>query len=137
MKLDINQIQLMNTLDDVAHVGAKDCFVTERSIIYLVPEDQMSQAIGKKGANVEKLSKKLGKKVEFFEYMKEPEKFLEKAFFKAKIDKIEIKNTKEKKIAVVNADNTNKRLILQNLGRLKKIKELCQRNYNIEEVRIR
>ena len=97
----------------------------------------MKKAIGKKGATVEKIRKVFKKPVELFEYTKEPERFFEKAFFKAKIEKIEIKEKKDKKIALISADQTNKRIILQNLGRLKKIKELAKRNYEIEEVRIR
>ena len=137
MKLSLQQIQLINALDSIARVGAKDCFIDGESIVYLVPESQMRQAIGKSGSTVELIKKKLGKRVELFEFTESAEKFFEKAFFKAKIDQVEIKDMKERKVAIVQVDNTNKKIILQNMRRLKRIKELAKRNYSIDEVRIR
>ncbi len=127
----------MNALDNMAKVSPKDCFVDGETVVFLVPEKGMRQAIGKNGQTVELMKKKLGKKIELFEYAEEPEKFLEKAFFRAKIEKVEIKETAERKIAVIHADPENKRIMLQNMGRLRKVKELAKRNYGLEEVRIR
>jgi len=127
----------MNGLDKIANVMPRDCFVGDNSVVFLVHEEHMKKAIGKNGATIEKISKTLNKRVELFEYTKEPEKFFEKAFYRAKIEKVEIRETKNGKIALISADNTNKRIILQNMGRLKKIKQLAKRNYEIGEVRIR
>ena len=135
--LGINEIQLMNALDTLAKVNARDCFVEDGSVIFLVPENDIKRAIGKKGETVELLKKKLGKKVELFEYTEQPEKFFEKAFYRAKIEKTEVKQLKESKVAFIHADATNKKIILQNMRRLKRIKELAKRNYEIDEVRIR
>ncbi len=135
--LGIGQIQLMNALDTLAKVNARDCFVEGGSVIFLVPESEIKKAIGKQGATVELLRKKLGKKVELFEYTEQAEKFFEKAFYRAKLEKVEVKELKGKKVAFVHADATNKKIVLQNLGRLKRVKELAKRNYEIEEVRIR
>ena len=135
--LDISQIQMMNALDAVARVSAKDCFVDEGSVVFLVPEKDMNRAIGKAGSTVELLGKKLGKRVELFEFTEKPEDFFGKAFSRAKIGKVEIRDSKERKIAVVTVDAANKKIILQNMRRLKRVKELAKRNYDIEEVRIR
>ena len=87
--------------------------------------------------HIEKVKKQLGKNIELYEYSSKPEEFFSKAFYKASVEGIEIKKMKQRNVAIVKTDNTNKRAILQNLGRLNKIKELAKRNYNIEEVRIR
>ena len=137
VKLGLNQIQLINTLDAVSGVGAKDCVVSGDAVVFLVPENKIRQALGKNGAMIEKIKKMLGKRVELFEYSPEPEGFFRKAFFRARIEKVEIGEKNGEKIALINADNTNKKIILQNIGRLKKIKELAKRNYGIEEVRVR
>jgi len=135
--LDISQIQMMNALDAIAKVSARDCFVEGDSVVFLIPEKDMNRAIGKSGSTVELLKKRIGKRVELFEYTEQPEKFFERAFFKAKIVKVEIKDMKDSKIAIVSVDATNKKIILQNMRRLKRVKELAKRNYGIEEVRIR
>lgn len=137
MKLGIAQIQLMNALDSVAKVSARDCFVDGDTVVFLVPWNQMKRAIGRNGATIELVKKKLGRRVELFEYTEEPKKFFEKAFFRAKIEKVDVKDTKERKIAVIHVDHANKRIILQNMRRLKKVKELAKRNYSIDEVRVR
>ena len=135
--LDISQIQMMNALDAIAKVSARDCFVEGDSVVFLIPEKDMNRAIGKSGSTVELLKKRIGKRVELFEYTEQPEKFFERAFFKAKIVKVEIKDMKDRKIGIVSVDATNKKIILQNMRRLKRVKELAKRNYGIEEVRIR
>jgi transcription antitermination factor NusA-like protein len=81
--------------------------------------------------------KKINKKVELFEYVEKPEDFLKKAFFRSKIEKVEIKKINEKKVAFVKTDAEGKKIILRNFNRLKKVKELAKRNYGIDEVRIR
>jgi len=137
LKLGLEEINLINALDSVARVSARDCFIENNTVVFFVPEDQMKKAIGKKGTTIQDMRKKLGKNVELFGYTPEPEKFLSKAFYKATVEGVEIKKIKEKKIAIIKTDSTNKKIILQNLRRLNKIKELAKRNYDIEEVRIR
>jgi len=137
LKLGLEEINLINALDSVARVSARDCFVENNTVVFFVPEDKMKKAIGKKGATIQDMKKKLGKNIELFGYTPEPENFLSKAFYKATVEGVEIKKIKEKKIAIIKTDSTNKKIILQNLRRLNKIKELARRNYDIEEVRIR
>ncbi|MCH7902883.1 NusA-like transcription termination signal-binding factor [archaeon] len=137
MKLDFEQIRLINALDEIANVSAKDCFIEEDNVVFLVHEKHMRKAIGKNGATVQLMQKKIGKTIELFEYNEKPEKFFAKAFYKAKVEKVVIKKTNGKKIALIKTKNNDKGAILHNLKRLGKIKELARRNYEIEEVRIR
>lgn len=137
LKLGTEQIQLMNTLDFVARVCARDCLVNADSVAFMVPEQQMSQAIGKNGSNVKAMTTKIRKRIELFEYTEKPEKFIEKAFHNAKLEGIEVKQVGESRIAFVKADAVNKKIMLGNMGRLRKIKELAKRNYSVDEIRIR
>ena len=137
MKLGLEQIQLINTLDAIAKVSARDCVVNNDSVIFMVPEEKMSQAIGKNGANMKVMTARIKKRIELFEYTEKPENFFEKAFQKAKLESVEIRETNGSKIAFIKADSQNKKIVLGNLSRLRKIKELAKRNYEIEEVRVR
>lgn len=137
MKLDFEQIRLINALDDIANVSAIDCFIEDDNVVFLLPEKHMRKAIGKNGTTVQLIQKKIGKTIELFEYNEKPEKFFAKAFYKAKVEKVVIKKIKDKKIALIKTKNSDKGAILHNLKRLGKIKELAKRNYEIEEVRIR
>jgi len=137
LKLGFDEIRLINALDSIARVSAKDCFIEENTVVYLVPNNTIRQVIGKNGSIIEKMKKKIGKHIELFEYSTKPEEFFSKAFYKASLEGIEIKKMKQKQVAIVKTDSTNKKVILKNLRRLNKIKELAKRNYGIEEVRIR
>ncbi len=137
LKLGTEQIQLINTLDFVARVGARDCLVNADSVAFMVPEQQMSQAIGKNGSNVKAMATRIRKRVELFEYTQTPEKFIEKAFHNAKLEGVEVKQVGEGKVAFVKVDAANRKILFGNMGRLRKIKELAKRNYSVDEVRIR
>ena len=137
LKLGTEQIQLMNALDVGAKVNARDCVVGNDSVIFMVPEEQMGQAIGKNGINVKAMAQRVKKRVELFEYTPTPEKFFEKAFSAAKLEGVEVKKLNGIKVAFVKVDAANKKILLGNISRLRKIKELAQRNYDVDEVRIR
>ncbi len=137
MKLDFEQIRLINALGDATNANAKDCVIKDDTIVFLVPGADMKKAIGKEGNTIRAMGKHFGKNIELFEYNEKPEEFFSKAFRSAKVSGVQITNTNDRKIAVVKTGNNDKAVILHNLRRLDKIKELAKRNYEIEEVRIR
>jgi len=127
----------MNSLDAICRVNARDCLIQDKTVIFLVPEKHMRLAIGKNGVTIDKVRKTLNKNVELFEYCEKPEEFFSKAFHKATIDNVEIRRAEEKNVAIIRTGSNDKKVILHNLKRLGKIKELAKRNYDIDEVRIR
>jgi len=61
---------------------ALDCIIDERfdRIVYLIKEGDMGLAIGRKGSNIRKMQRVLGKRIEMVEYSPEIEKFTKNAF---------------------------------------------------------
>ncbi|MDK2889472.1 MAG: transcription termination/antitermination protein NusA [Methanoculleus sp.] len=61
---------------------ALDCIIDERfdRIIYLIKEGDMGLAIGRKGNNIRKMQRVLGKRIEMVEYSPEIETFTRNAF---------------------------------------------------------
>ncbi len=131
------EIQLMNALASVSGVNAKDCFVKDNIISFLVKGSDIGRAIGKNASNVKNLSAKLRKRVEIFEYCEKPEDFLHKALYNSQMEKTELKEVDGKKIFFATVDSENRSKILSNTSRLKRIKEIAKRNYGIDDVRIR
>ncbi|MBN1165877.1 MAG: NusA-like transcription termination signal-binding factor [Methanospirillaceae archaeon] len=70
---------------------ALDCIIDEKfdRIIYVIRSGDMGYAIGKKGENIRRLEKVLGRKVEMVEFAEEIEPFLENIFKPAKIISVE------------------------------------------------
>ena len=61
---------------------AIDCMMDERfdRIIYVIRPGDMGLAIGKKGENIRRMQKVLGKKIEMVEYSENPEDFIANMF---------------------------------------------------------
>lgn len=61
---------------------ALDCIIDERfdRVVYLIKEGNMGLAIGRKGSNIKKMQRVLGKRVEMVEYSPEIEKFAKNVF---------------------------------------------------------
>ena len=137
MKLSKDEIFSINALQMVSGVHAKDCILEGSSIAFLVKSEEMGKAIGKNGSNIKELGNKTGKKVEVIAFEESCEEFLKSAFSKAGIQKIEVRENDGKKTAIISASGENKRILLRNKPRLEKIKKLAERNYNVEDIKIR
>jgi N utilization substance protein A len=61
---------------------AIDCLIDERfdRIIYVIRPGDMGLAIGKKGENIRRMQKVLGKKIEMVEFSEKPEEFIANIF---------------------------------------------------------
>jgi N utilization substance protein A len=61
---------------------AIDCLMDERfdRIIYVIRPGDMGLAIGKKGENIKRMQKVLGKKIEMVEYSESPDEFIANMF---------------------------------------------------------
>ncbi len=70
---------------------ALDCIIDERfdRIVYLIKEGDMGLAIGRKGSNIRKMQRVLGKRVEMVEYSPELEKFTKNVFKPAEVTGVE------------------------------------------------
>lgn len=134
MKLGSEEIRYINAFEAITGVSARSCTI-ENGITFLVTPGTAGRAIGKKGTNVKMLRKKFRKHIAVFEYFDDPEKFFRKAFSRIKIDKIKLAD--DKKTMNIKLDPEDKRALLQNLQKLKNVKEVLRNNYNVENLRIR
>ena len=129
MKLTMNEILLMNALEKVTGVTPKDCLIEGRLVSYFVNEKDVGRAIGKQAVNVKSLEQKLNKRIEIVAYSEKPEEVFAKAlevnFSGAKIS--------GKKL-IVNLDGANKSKAYKNNSRIKRVRELIERNFGLELV---
>lgn len=122
----MENIMFMQALERISGVSAKDCLVNGNLISFLVKEEEMGKAIGKGATNVKELEMRLKRKVELVGFYQKPEDTIASAF-EVKIESV--KNTPEMLILNLSADE--KRKILSNVGRFKRIQELVKRNYGL------
>jgi len=137
MKISNQEILLMNALQAFSGVNAKDCIVHGNSITFLVKDNELGTVIGRKGETIKKLREKLKKNIEVYGYTKDPRNFVQKSLHKIKINSAELKQAEGKKVIQINLDSENRRKIFSETNKLKKIRELMERNYGISEIKIK
>jgi len=137
MKLQEKEIMLINALDNQAGVSAKDCLSENNQVTFLVKENEVGRAIGKDGANIKYLSNKIKKNIEIIPYYDKPELFLKKNMKNVKFNAIQYNKTKNQGIIFIELDNENKKKLQQENNKLKKIKVLLERNYEIKSIKIK
>lgn len=136
MRLGIDEIRYINALQNIAGVHARDCIISDNRITFLVSDNQISKAIGKNGATIKLVKKKMGKDVELFEYNKDVKKFMERAMNRIKIDSMVLVEMDGKNTLKIALNPENRRKLMQNSGRFRKVKEIMERNYNIPAIKV-
>jgi len=137
MKLNSDEIFYINALHRISGAHAKDCLIKNGVISFLVKKKDVGKAIGKNAVNIKNLSKKTKKHIEILEYFDDVVPFIKKSFYKIKTQGIAKAEDNGKKTVVVSLDSENRKKLLGNIGRLKRIKELAKRHYKVDDIKIR
>ncbi len=136
MRLTSDEIFYLNTLNSASGANARDCVVQGKVIAFLIKKNELGKAIGKNANAVKKLREKLKLNVELLEYADTGPQFIKKALYNVKVKEITVSEKNGKKIATVLLQPGERRKILNSMARVKRIKALAQRNYNIQNIKI-
>ena len=136
MRLTSDEIFYLNELNSASGANARDCVIEGNVITFLVKKRELGKAIGKDAEAVKKLRLKLKLNVELLEYAEEGKDFIKKALYDVNIKEIRFAERNGKKIANVLLESGERRKILGQTGRLKRIKALARRNYKVEDIKI-
>ena len=78
--LDLEAIQQMALFERQTGVGAVDCLMTPAAAFYVVPEGTLHRVLHAGKAGLDRLAKKLGRRVEVVELSADPERFVRGLF---------------------------------------------------------
>jgi len=137
MRLTSDEIFYLNALNSTSGANARDCVVQGNVIAFILKKGEMRRAIGKDGIAVKHLRQKLRLNVELLEYAEEPEEFIKKALYNVNVSSVKVSEKDGKRFANVELEPGEKRKLLNGIGRLKRIKALAKRNYNIEDIKVK
>jgi N utilization substance protein A len=135
VRLTTEQIRFMAVFESVTNILAKDCIVDKNSVVFVVNERDVGRAVGKKGQNVKKLEKLLGKRVEVVGFSEDPVRFFKNIFHPAHILAVNVMDKNGKRIARIHMDKESKRIFerkIESKTRIAKI--LAKRYFNIDNV---
>ena len=133
-KLTADEMWYVTTFEDVTGATVKDCIKNSDEIIFVVKKGDMGLAIGKKGANINRARKKLGKKINIIEHSEDPVEFVKSLFQSLRVEEGQMDNGNNKVIRV-SIDERDKKTAIGARGKnLSKIKMLAKRCHSIEDV---
>jgi len=136
MRLTSDDIFYLNALNTASGANARDCIVQGKVITFLIKKKELGKAIGKDAQAVKKLGEKLRLHVELLEYTENVEGFIKKALYNVKVKEVKVSEKEGKNFVTVALEPGEKRKMMTNMSRVKRIKALAKRNYSIEDIRI-
>lgn len=140
VKLSMDQMRLMSLFQSETRVTARDCVEDEKlnRVIFVVNTGEMGKAIGRRGANIQGLQRRVKRGVEIAEYHEEPAAFLRSIFNPKFVSEVKL-NTRDdgSRQAVVMVDPQKKGLVVGREGRnAEKARLLAKRYFGISRVMI-
>ena len=138
-KLGREEIQFINAFDESARVSAKACFVDKQTVVFFVEERDIGKAIGRNGSNIKKFKDKINKNVEILPFSNQAEKLMAKVLkmMGIKVEAIAVKEENNRKIIFLNLDSEGKQKLLRSKSRLKRLRAILKKNFEIENIKLR
>ena len=118
-KLTTEGIRYIALFESLTGGMARDCIVDEDNerIIFVIKKGDMGAAIGRKGSNINRVKKSVGKQIEIVEYSEDVKEFLENLFQPAAIKNVMVVNKNNKRLAYVEVANKDKGIAIGRDGR--------------------
>lgn len=135
IKLTTEGLRYLSLFESLTGAMARDCIIEDDRIMFVVKPGDMGMAIGKNGANIDRVRKTLDKQVEVIEFNEDAKKFIKNLFQPATIKKVSIQSRGNKRLAYVEVTNRDKGLAIGKNGRnINKVKMLAQRHHSLDDV---
>jgi len=130
LKLSAEEIGYIALFEKITGAVTKDCVTDEEEnkILFVVKKGDMGLAIGKKGANIQRVRQVIGKKIQVIEYSEDPAEFVKNIFHPLRVNNVSISN----KVARVDLDDRDK--IATGRKNIQKAKMLAERHHNLSIV---
>jgi N utilization substance protein A len=137
LKLSAREINYIALFESMTGAVTKDCIIDEdgKKIIFIVKKGDIGIAIGRKGSNVQRVSRALGKRIEIIEYSEDPAEFVANVLHPVKVNNVEIEVKGNKKVARVSVGMQHKPQAIGRRGKnLARIRNILKRHHGIDEV---
>ena len=140
IRLTAEEMRYIALLQDLTGAIARDCIVDDENnrVIFVVRPGDAGKAIGRRGANINRLRKILGKEIEVVEYADDLEAMVKNIFSPARILSVRVVQRNGRKILYVTVDPSDKGRAIGKGGRKVSVARLLLRRYfDIDDIKIR
>ncbi len=130
----------MALLQDLTGAVARDCIIDDENnrIIFVVRPGDAGRAIGRRGANINRLRRILGKEIEVVEHADDLETMVKNIFSPARILSVRTVQRNGRKILYVTVDPNDKGRAIGKGGRKVSIARIILKRYfDIDDIKIR
>lgn len=135
--LSNEDLQAINMLEQATGAKAIDVMMAEDAVYFVVEKGDVGKAIGKQGANIEKLRKVFGRNVELTENADTPSEFIANLFKPAVLKEVKENERDGRRTVHITVEDKDKGLAIGRGGsRIKKARLLCKRKFGIDDVKI-
>jgi len=123
----------MSVFESLTGAKLKDCMI-DGSITFVVQENEMAKAIGKKGANIRKIESILKKKVKLIEFSENIIKFVRNLIYPAKVQDI----IEEESIVIIQTPDTKTKgfVMGRDKAKLIAVNNIVKRYFENKEVKV-
>ncbi|MBN2122004.1 NusA-like transcription termination signal-binding factor [Candidatus Micrarchaeota archaeon] len=133
MEITGEDLKLLTLFESVTGVMPSDMIMLEGGIVFLVDAPVLGKAIGKKGANIQRLRIKLNKNVLVSQDNDEPESFVRGFFNNIEILSFEIREAPGQKVAFVTIPDSQRGIAIGKGGmRVKAAKAFLKRKFGTD-----
>ena len=140
IRLTAEEMRYMALLQDLTGAIARDCIIDDENnrVIFIVRPGDAGKAIGRRGSNINRLRRLLGREIEVIEYADGLEDLVKNIFAPARVLSIRLVKRNGRNILYVVVDPADKGKAIGRGGKKVAIARIVLKRYhNIDEVKIR
>ena len=137
-RLNADVIKLITAVESMTGATVVDCVEEAGVMGFVVQKGDVGLAVGKKGANVERLRRSLGKNVWVIEYSDSPDEFMRNIFHPAEIRGIVIGKSPEGNVATIEVKRSERSKVIGQEGmKIKLAKKIVKRHCDIDDISVK
>lgn len=135
LRLTEEEMRYMSLFERMTDAVVRDCVEHGDTVVFVVDSGEMGKAIGKGGANIDRVRRSINKEVEVVEFSEDEADFVANAFQPAAIENVEVSEDDGGKVAYVEVDDSDKGLAIGKDGEnIAKAKQLARRHHSFDDV---
>ncbi|MCS7387061.1 MAG: NusA-like transcription termination signal-binding factor [archaeon GB-1867-005] len=138
IRLTAEEMRYITLFESLTGAVTRDCIIDAKlnRLIFIVKPGDMGLAIGKRGVNVKRLQKMLGKAIEVVEYAESPEDLIKNSLSPARVRAVKIsKSPNGRKIAYVTIEPQDKGIAIGREGKnIARARMIAKRYFDIDHV---
>ncbi len=137
VRLTPEELRYMALLHELTGVHVRDCIIDNdfNRIIFVVNTDEIGQAIGPRGFNVQRLRKIIGKSIEIVGYSEKLEDMVKLSLVPARVRDVRLVKRAGKKTIYVSVDPSDKGIAIGRNGKnVARARILLKRYFDVDNV---